>query len=187
MRTLTTEESNKLLALDYGIRNNTIIRLLYYTGLRVSELTGLINDDIYFGADVKKFLVVRAEISKTGDAREIPLCDKIRVVLKDYYNSSVSCDKTLSNESGRPIFQACGDSGTALTTRQVQRVIAEYGKRAGIQGLHPHMFRHTFATLITKQYGVAAAQKLLGHKSLQTTQIYVHLSSSDLTDAVNKL
>ena len=161
--------------------------MLFYTGLRVSELAGLIIDDVYFGAEVKGFISVSAANSKTGCARDPQLCEKIRIVLKEYRNHLLKIYETDKLNPGDYLFPGSGSGIKSIDPRQIQRIIAEAGKRAGIPGLHPHIFRHTCLTLLSKVMPLPAVQVFAGHKSLQSTQVYMHPSSEDINKGVNQL
>lgn len=190
MKVLSPAEQVALLgAADSKIclRNQMIIRTFLLTGLRVSELCGLINDDIYFGADVKKFLVVRSEISKGGRSREIPLAEKLRDDFRKYRQSHVHNNVAVDADPARPLFPSFQDMGVPVTVRQVQRIVSCLGKIIGIPDLHPHMLRHTFATSLMRNTDMRTVQALLGHASLQSTQVYTHPDSNDMAKAVNGL
>jgi integrase/recombinase XerD len=187
MRILSPEEKQKLFDLDLGIRNNTIIKMLYYTGVRVSELCGLIVDDVYFSAEVKSFISIRAETCKTATARNIQLAPNLIAVLKDYYKWLYSLNNQMPG-AGMPVFFAAGRPEDHMSARQVQHIISDAGAKVGIPDLHPHMFRHTVLTdLHRKGVGIVTIQQFAGHKSLQSTQVYVHPSSEDMREGVNKL
>jgi len=190
MKVLSQDESNKLLSIpikDLGIRNWTIIRVFLYTGVRVAELVGLNYEDVYYQSEPKKLLLIRPEIAKGKKSREIPISEKLRNALRDYYR-----DRCLSgNACGIPadwtLFTAHIHTTERLTTRQIQRVICMVGESVGIPGLHPHTLRHTFATALLRQTDTRTVQVVLGHSSLQSTQIYTHPNTEDMALAVNKL
>jgi integrase/recombinase XerD len=75
-----------------------------------------------------------------------------------------------------------------MSTRQVERLVADYGKKAGIeQHVHPHMLRHSFAVHCLKAgMNLRTVQKMLGHSSLTTTQIYLDITGDDIKEDYNK-
>ena len=190
MKVLSSQEQEKLLGsvqAKLGLRNAMIVRVFLLTGVRVAELCGLKIDDAFFGGKVKSYLTVSALIAKGGAAREVPLCDKLRNDLQAFYQDKIYSGRTESVESGRPLFTQHKNTVAPLTPRQVQRIIKMAGELIGIPALHPHMLRHTFATGLMRITDMRTVQALLGHRSLQSTQIYTHPSSDDMTKAVNGL
>jgi integrase len=190
MRVLNDIEQMTIINLPvnkFGTRNLMILRMFLLTGLRVHELCGLKNDDVYFGCEVKRFLVVRPEIAKGGKPREIPLAEKLREDLKSYRLFMQHGNNVVGTDPSRPLFSAENAPDRLLTTRQVQRIVRGAGVAVNIPELHPHMLRHTFATNVLKQTNIRTVQVLLGHSSLQSTQIYTHPNSTDMARAVNGL
>jgi site-specific recombinase XerD len=190
MIVLSQAEQAKILEVpisDIGIRNVTILKLFLYTGVRVSELTGLNFEDVYYQSEPKRLVTLRAEIAKGAKSREIPVSEKLRATLRDYYRSVCLSGSTVGVDSGRPLFTRHRATTKRLTTRQVQRVVDMVGQVVGIQGLHPHTLRHTFATSLLRQTDSRTVQVILGHASLQSTQIYTHPNTEDMAKAVNKL
>jgi len=164
-----------------------IIRVFLFTGVRVSELCGLVMDDIYLGSEVKRYLGVRSSIAKGGAFREIPLSEKLRVDLKAYRQDKTYSGNTIGLDPGKPLFTQVKSSDIKLTPRQVQRIVKMAGQCIGMPDLHPHVLRHTFATALMHIASMRTVQALLGHTSLQSTQIYTHPTSDDLVKAVDKL
>jgi integrase/recombinase XerC len=190
MKVLSSQEQEKLLGSvqeKLGMRNSMILRVFLFTGVRVSELCGLIMDDIYLGSDPKKYLLIRPEISKGGYQREIPLCEKLREDLRQYYREKMYSGQTVGLDPARPVFAQTKKTENPLSPRQVQRIIQLAGELIGIPDLHPHTLRHTFATGVMRISSMRVVMALLGHRSLQSTQIYTHPSSDDLTKAVDRL
>jgi integrase/recombinase XerD len=190
MKVLNDDEILKIYDLPAGQiseRNWLMMRFFLMTGLRVSELVGLNVEDVYYQSEPKKLLLVRSEIAKGGKSREIPISEKLRNDLREFYLRASLLAHTLGLDAGLPLFTACRGSSARLTPRQVQRIVKLVGDLAGIVGLHPHTLRHTFATSLMRQTDSRTVQALLGHSSLQSTQIYLHPNTSDMTKAVNKL
>lgn len=190
MKVLSNQEQEKLferIPSTMGVRNAMILRLFLLTGVRVSELCGLKLDDAFFGGKVKAYLNVSSAIAKGGVAREVPLSDKLRADLQGYYQDKIFSGRTESVMAGCPLFTQHKNTTAPLTPRQVQRIVKLAGELIGLPGLHPHTLRHTFATQLMRLTDMRTVQALLGHKSLQSTQIYTHPSSDDMTKAVNGL
>lgn len=190
MRILSQDEQGKILALapnQISLRNWVIVRVLLWTGLRVSEVTGLNFEDVYYQSEPKKFLLVRPDIAKGGKSREVPISEKLRDCLRDYYRDRVAVLGTIGIDPALPLFTQHKATSGRLTTRQVQRVVRMVGGLIGFPFLHPHLFRHTFATGLMRVTDIRTVQSVLGHSSLTSTQIYTHPSSDDMSRAVNGL
>lgn len=190
MKVLSAQEQERLLASareKLGMRNSMIMRVFLFTGVRVSELCGLRMDDIYMGSEVKKYLRVGSDIAKGGASREIPLSEKLRLDLKSYRQDKVYSGRTESLDPGMPLFTQHKNTASPLTPRQIQRVVRMAGKLIGIPDLHPHTLRHTFATQLMRVTSSRTVQVLLGHSSLQSTQIYTHPTSDDMLKAIERI
>lgn len=157
-------EKDKLISL----RNTAIIRTLYSTGLRVSELTGLLRYQ------------VGPEMSVLGKGR------KLRVVFMSK-KALNAVEKYLDNRGDKysPLFISHGrNKGKALTKEMVEKIVRTYAQRAGIMKVYPHKIRHSFATeMLRNGAPITAIQEILGHKSLRTTQLYTHITNPELQKA----
>ena len=156
-------------------RDAAILELLYSTGMRVSELTGLDDGQVDYLASVVK---VR------GKGRKERLCPfgrpahralRAAVERRDRYLAALGRAPE-APRGGRPLF--INRRGGRLTSRSVERQLKTYAARAGLNpGLSPHALRHSFAThLLDAGADLRSVQELLGHASLSTTQIYTHVS-----------
>ncbi|HEX9709171.1 MAG TPA: site-specific tyrosine recombinase/integron integrase, partial [Candidatus Thermoplasmatota archaeon] len=169
---LSPEETGRLLeAAQKSRRNFAILVTLGYTGLRVSELCSLRVEDLDFGG---RTLTVRH--GKGDKDRVVPLDEKCTLALRAY----------LAEEGMPPsgvLFRST--RGQPLYPRAVQRMIKTYAKRAGIaRVVTPHVLRHTFATtLLANGADIRIIQKILGHRSIATTQIYTHVDGRLLKQA----
>ncbi len=157
-----------------GIRDAAILETLYASGMRVSELTDLEPDRLFFeigfirvvGKGNKERLVPVGEIAQqaiehyTETARNVFLNDK---------NPQKSENKLFLNQRGGP-----------LTRMSVWNIVNKYAKKAGIKkNVYPHIFRHSFAThLLEGGADLRAVQEMLGHTSITTTEIYTHVDRS---------
>ena len=161
------------------IRTLTIVELLYAAGLRVSELINLRLENI----DLKEGWVLA--FGKGGKQRFVPLhpacCARLKHFLEvreaHFASKSVVGSEVFLNNRGKKISRV-----------SVWKDLAALGRKAGIsQPLHPHLFRHTFAShLLQGGADLRSLQEMLGHASLTTTQIYTHLDVSDLKDKHKK-
>lgn len=178
---LSLEEVNRLVeAVDLssaeGHRNRAMLEMLYGSGLRVSELTGLRLSDIY---REEGYLLVRGKGSKQRLVPISPEADKwFGYWLEDRSHLDVkpeAKDIAFLNRYGRQ-----------LTRAMVFTIIKRLAEKAGIHKvISPHTLRHSFAThLLQNGADLRVIQQLLGHEKITTTEIYTHLDIQDLRDAI---
>ena len=154
-----------------GQRDRAIIEVLYGCGLRVSELTGL---DV--GAVSLKDEVVRV-IGKGSKERLVPLMGSAHKALAEYLSDWRG--ELVSSRSGAAVF--LNVRGGRISRQSVFAIVERAGRVVGIDGLHPHTLRHSFAThMLQGGADIRIVQELLGHSSIQTTQLYTHLDRSHL-------
>ncbi|MDQ7787403.1 MAG: tyrosine recombinase XerC [Thermodesulfovibrionales bacterium] len=156
-------------------RDRAILELLYSSGLRVSELSGLNTDEV----NTKEHLVkVRGKGKKE---RIVPVGTKAMDVLKTYL-----IERFLLKSKEKALF--LNRLGTRLTDRGVRRIVVKYAKRMAMNTrVGPHVLRHTFAShLLQGGADLRVIQELLGHSSLSTTQKYTHLDITHLMDIYDK-
>jgi integrase/recombinase XerC len=162
-------------------RDRAILELLYASGLRVSELTGLNLADMD-----RKGLMLRVR-GKGNKERIIPYGGKAEQALEAYEPTR---DEILRKASSRGDHQAVflNHLGTRLTPRSVARIVKKYVRLINVNwDLHPHSLRHAFAThLLADGADLRAIQELLGHSSLSTTQRYTHASIRQLLEVYDK-
>jgi integrase/recombinase XerC len=155
-----------------ALRDRAIIETLYSTGLRVSELVGLnwrnVDDDI-------GMVTVRA--GKGNKDRVVPIGDPALDSLMSWRRAMPA-----AWELDGPVFTNL--RGHRLTTRSVEKIVAERVVRAGITGaITPHGLRHCFAThMLNHGADLRSIQEMLGHASLATTQRYTHVSVAHLKE-----
>ena len=171
------EDANGLLVK----RDRAILELLYASGLRVSELTGLNLADM----DRKEqMLRVRGKGNKE---RIVPYGGKAEQALEAYGRVR---EDILRKAGHRGDQQAVflNHFGTRLTPRSVARIVKKYARLINVNwDLHPHSLRHAFAThLLADGADLRAIQELLGHSSLSTTQRYTHASIRQLLEVYDK-
>ncbi|HWF14234.1 MAG TPA: tyrosine recombinase XerC [Candidatus Acidoferrales bacterium] len=162
-------------------RDRAILELLYASGLRVSELTGLNLVDID-----RKDLMLRVR-GKGNKERIVPYGGKAELSLEAYE----PLRQELLRKAGRRGDQQAiflNHFGTRLTQRSVARIVKKYARLANVNwDLHPHSLRHAFAThLLADGADLRAIQELLGHSSLSTTQRYTHATIRQLLEVFDK-
>ena len=177
-------ESLLYLAKQVDRRAYMMILLAVNTGLRNSELIGLDIEDVTPYGEITPILEVRAAIAKNHEPRSIPLRPLVRHELGLYVKSI--CNSESSSAGNLPLFRSLRGP-RRLSPRDFQRLLHDLSVQALGRKIHPHMLRHTFATRLLRVSNLRIVQQILGHKNLQSTQIYTHPSSDDLADAVNKL
>lgn len=151
-----------------GLRDVVILELLYGAGMRLSELVGL---DV--GAiDLTK---ERIRVIGKGDReRIVPLGGPALSALAAYLDVRPMLIKTEREGHSALLLN---QHGRRLTGRGVQYILGKYGLRISLQGLTPHMLRHTTAThLLDAGADLMAVKELLGHERLSTTQVYTHVA-----------
>ncbi len=175
---LSNDEISRLLtapAADepLGMRDRAILETMYSAGLRVSELVGLNDADIDFGGGI---LTVRG---KGKRERLAPLGSYAQQAVRTW----LRVRKLHPRESQPPRAPTFTNKfGKRLTTRSVARMLEKHLKQTKLdQRTTPHTLRHSFAThLLDRGADIRSVQELLGHKSLNTTQIYTHVSTAGL-------
>lgn len=168
-----------------GFRNRAILELLWATGMRISELSGLNFGDLnlehneikVFGKGSKERIVLVSERAKSYLERYIKTAR--RLVAEDFPVPSPDIEDS-------PVF--INNTGFRLNPKTIRNVINSVVEKAELpKHVTPHMFRHSFATfLIENGADLRVVQELLGHASISNTQIYTHISTKHLTDTYNK-
>ena len=160
-----------------GIRNRTILELLYSSGLRVSELTHLKLSDLYLDVDFIKI------IGKGNKERLVPLGSIAKKFIKMYLK-----DKRPQFIKEENNFLFLSRNGRQLSRVMIFYVLKDAAIKAGInKKISPHTFRHSFAThLVEGGADLRAVQEMLGHASITTTEIYTHLDSNYLKSIINE-
>ena len=172
--TLDVDQMTRLLSFrtdgELSVRDKAMMELFYSSGLRLSELTALDLTDV----DLRDRTV--RVIGKGNKTRIVPIGRHALDALNAWLR-----ERTTIAAIGEPaLFVA--HSGTRLGPRAVQLRIGEWAKRQGIGiHVHPHMFRHSFAThLLESSQDLRGVQELLGHANISTTQVYTHLDFQHL-------
>lgn len=182
---LTTEEIDKIISgikidTPSGYRNRTILELLWTTGMRVSELSGINFGDLNLeNNEITVF-------GKGAKERIVLITDKAKNYLEGYINTARPLVakgftlKTITDDT--PVF--INNTGFRLQTKTIRNVINDIVKNIKLpKHVTPHMFRHSFATrLIENGADLRVVQELLGHASISNTQIYTHVSTKHLQE-----
>jgi len=163
---------------EEGLRDRTILELLFSTGLRVSELVSLNRESI--NLERREFGV----IGKGGRARIVFISEKAAEWLNKYFNKRKDNFKPLFvRYSGRLNKENNGEK-MRLTARSIERIVKKYVLQSRIPvDATVHTLRHSFATdLLTNGADLRSVQEMLGHKNISTTQIYTHITNKQLRE-----
>ncbi len=155
-------------------RDKAILETIYSSGIRVSELVGLNQDDVDFFSGLVR---VRGKGKKE---RLVPLGQLALNAIEDYMK--IPTPREFREEAAKPLYR--NRLGGRLTDRSVRRMILKYGRKGALgKRISPHMLRHSFAThLLDRGADLRSVQELLGHENLSTTQIYTHVTTKRLRD-----
>lgn len=155
-----------------GLRMQLILELLYGCGIRVGELVMISNADLMIS---EQLILVHGKGNKQ---RYVPFGNHALEALQRYQQDGVyqksKTSKLLINQQGEEI-----------TTRGIHYLLNKEAKRIGMHiPIHPHLFRHTFATdMLNEGANLREVQELLGHAHLSSTQVYTHVSTAKLQNA----
>ncbi|TLN00650.1 integrase [bacterium] len=156
-------------------RNTAIIFTLLFAGLRVSELVSLKPDDVSL-SERKGIIIVRA--GKGNKRRVVPIPRDSRECLGEYL--------TGDRATGTWLFGS--QRGEQLTVKGVQHLCTAIGKKADVEGLTPHVLRHTYChDLVAKGVNIGWVAQVAGHAKVDTTMIYTQPGEQELQDMVEKL
>ena len=173
-RFLNRSEIESLLAApdtstETGLRDRAILELMYASGLRVSEAANLKINDV----DIDSGIVTT--VGKGGKTRRVPVGASAIEWLKSYLairrkKENIEIDNMFVNANGSPINR-----------QSIYLSITEYAEKCGLEGVSPHTLRHSFAThLVQNSADIRSVQQMLGHADISTTQIYTHITNTQL-------
>ncbi len=181
---LSTDEVGQLLEAPpndkmLGKRDRAILETMYSAGLRVSELVGLSDGDV----DLQEGIV---RVRGKGRKERLAPIGSFAVRAITNWRKVRELAPREAKGARAPVFT--NRFGRRLTTRSVGRMLEKYLKVTGLDlRTSPHTLRHSFAThLLDNGADIRSVQELLGHKSLNTTQIYTHVSTAGLREAYDK-
>ncbi|GAH51580.1 unnamed protein product, partial [marine sediment metagenome] len=164
-------------------RNYTMALIMLDAGLRVGEVSRLTKSNVMFGDEFLNNIVLTKSITKTKTERTIPMTSRLQEALKvmnDLYWQPNKCQPDNFAFYGHVNIQR-------LSVRQIQRMINQSSFDALGFAINPHALRHTFATRLMSNTNIRIVQELLGHASIQSTQIYTHPNNVDLKTAIDSL
>ncbi|WP_445666305.1 tyrosine recombinase XerC [Fodinibius sp. AD559] len=175
-KTANAEDLNRMMDLAEGntpksAQNRAILELLYGTGIRLSELVNLNEEDINFKLNQIKVL------GKGAKQRIVPFGKQAGNALKNHLDTKQKLyGKRTDADARKAVFIAA--SGQRLYPRAVQRIVKDYLQRASeVTQKSPHVLRHSFAThLLDQGADIRVIKELLGHANLAATQVYTHTS-----------
>lgn len=185
---LTSEELEKVIRTIVEVpkaeaagRNLAWIELLYSSGLRVAEASGLNIEDVDFWNKTVRV------VGKGNKERIVPIGSPALKAIRDYLKERRESVTARAGDAARPLFINVRDKGR-LTTRAMHQMIEHAVRRAGIgRKISPHAVRHSFAThLLDAGCDLRTVQEMLGHKNLSTTQIYAHVTTERLRKTYDK-
>jgi integrase/recombinase XerD len=170
---LSRDEEQKLIGQAYRETGNNglLLKTLLLTGARVSEFISLKVEDIFFDE-----LMILIEKGKGGKSRYVPILPELSQELKTH----------LSSRQTGYVFES--NRHTKFTARRIQQIVKETADHAGIKKkVHPHLLRHTVATLLLeKGMPLEQIQKFLGHSKIETTQIYAESSTEMMKEGFQR-
>ena len=182
--TLSTSEIDSLIsAIDLskpqGERNRAILELLYSCGLRVSELVNLKLSDLFFDEGFIK-------VTGKGDKQRFVPIGNHTVKYINIYKNEVRTHLKIENEHKDTLF--LNRRGKQLTRAMIFTITKQLAEKIGLnKNISPHTFRHSFAThLLENGADLRAIQLMLGHESITTTEIYMHVDRRHLSEVINK-
>jgi integrase/recombinase XerD len=151
-----------------GLRNKALLEVLYACGLRASESCNLQQRDILWEAEVIRVF------GKGSKERIVPIGKTALEWISQYKRLARSLWVKEGNDSNDALF--LNQRGKPLSRMSVWNIVHDSAVQAGIDEVHPHMFRHSFAThLLEGGANLRAVQEMLGHADIATTQIYTHI------------
>ena len=182
--TLSIEDIDNLIAAidlsqPHGERNRAIIETLYSCGLRVSELTNLKLSDLFFDEGFIK-------VTGKGDKqRFVPIGSSTKTYI-NIYRHEIRSHMTILPEFRDTLF--LNRRGKQLTRAMIFTIVKQLAEKSGLRKtISPHTFRHSFAThLLENGADLRAIQLMLGHESITTTEIYMHVDKSHLKETIHK-
>lgn len=155
-------------------RDQAILELLFYSGVRASELVNIKLSDINIRSRMARIL------GKGNKERVVPFTDECAKTIDKYIKE---CRPKLAKHNEQiSIYLFLNNNGKKLTSRGLEYILKNIEEKIGMNlGLHPHLLRHTFATtLLENGADLRVIQELLGHESINTTQVYTHVTQEGM-------
>ena len=159
------------------LRDLAVVEMFFATGARVYEVANIKIENMDLSSGIIRFM------GKGGKERMIQIGSReVTVLLRQYYTEN------------KEVIRRCGyffvnQNGNRFSEQSIRRMLKQYTKSAGIErNITPHMFRHSFATyLIEEGVDVSCVQRILGHSSIKTTQIYIHIAAGTQADILRNM
>jgi integrase/recombinase XerD len=174
-RILTREQVLQMFVCEKNARNRLILRMLYYSGMRVSELCGLCWKDLYPGPNGTGIVAI---FGKGGKERHVALKREVYEEFLSFRNGAGSEDPVFVSRGGG---RGHKKGGGHFDKTQVERIVQQAAQKAGVKKrVTPHYLRHSHATHAALNKAPAAVVKeTLGHESLETTMLYFDISPEE--------
>ncbi len=160
----------------YGLRDVAVVELFFATGARVYEISNIRNESMDLNSGRIRIM------GKGGKERYIQISNEaVLEILRKYYAEN-------EKEIKKCGYFFVNNRGNRYTEQSIRFMLKKYTKKAGIETkITPHMFRHSFATyLIEEGVDVSCVQQILGHSSIKTTQIYIHVAAKKQADILRE-
>ena len=186
---LYVEQVRKLLELnserkdELAVRDQAILEVLYTSGIRASELINIKMSDLSLSSREIRIL------GKGNKERIAIISESCRKRIKEYQNK-LRLNLLLKYKGENPPSELfLNNNGDKLTTRGLEYILKKIEEKTGYYlGLHPHIFRHSLAThLFDNGLDLLEIQKILGHSSIDSTQVYTHVSTKHIKEEYKKL
>lgn len=163
-----------------GRRNKAMLELMYASGLRCSEVVNLTLKQIHFEEQI---LLIHGKGQKD---RYVPFHDYAAQWLKDYILNDRPILMSVQNQDHNFVF--VNKNGGKMTNRGVENIVDRIAFHYdATKKIHPHTFRHSFAThLLERGVDLRTVQELLGHENLSTTQVYTHITNQHLKEVYDE-
>ena len=162
----------------FYLRDIALLEMLYAAGLRASEVAGLRESNINLDLHIVRIL------GKGGKERIVPLG---RPAISALHRYMTDLRPALVKPEAETDHIFLSRTGQPITRIVVWQIVKRLAKRAGLNDVHPHTLRHSFAThLLAGGADLRVVQELLGHSNIQTTQVYTHVDRSRLKEVVSR-
>lgn len=161
----------------YMLRDVAVIEVFFATGARVYEISNIREDSINLNTGLIRLM------GKGGKERYVQISNaSVLEVLKKYYDANEQAIR----KNG---YFFANNRESRFTEQSIRLMLRKYAKKAGIERkITPHMFRHSFATyLIEEGVDVSCVQQILGHSSIKTTQIYIHIAAKKQAEILKEM
>lgn len=172
---ISIDDAERLLSQPFpdgpaGLRDRAMLETLYGCGLRVSELVGLDAPDVQLEAGFVRVF------GKGSKERLVPIAGVAASAVEAYLRSARPMLRPRGSLGGNEEAVFVSVRGRRLSRQNVHSIVSTYGRRVGLDELHPHTLRHSFAThMLEGGADLRSLQEMLGHSDISTTQVYTHV------------